>query len=131
MPKKLGWLAVPHFLMHEELANALVPGGGQPSHQLGLQCCVLVPFWWRGGNILHLRSVPVIQLRNDVAVLCSLAGNGPRLERTIRPEAWARTAEVRRSPGKWLLPEGCLQVPSSFVGVTNVVVCIAVSFTPL
>jgi hypothetical protein len=75
MPKKLGRLAVPHFLMHEELVNALVPGDGQPSHQLGLQCCVLVPFWWRGDNILHLRSVPVIQLRYDVAVLRSLAGN--------------------------------------------------------
>jgi hypothetical protein len=61
--EKMRHLAVAHLLERKELADAFLPLGGAPPHELGPQRGVGVSFRWRGDDILYFRCVPLGQLK--------------------------------------------------------------------
>jgi hypothetical protein len=60
MSQKLRRLVVSH-LERKELMNALLSGGEEPPDELGPQRGIRVSFG-RGGDVFHLRGIPVVQL---------------------------------------------------------------------
>jgi hypothetical protein len=71
VPQKLGRFTVAHLLEPMELADALLPRGGQPPHELCPQLGVGVLIRRSGDSVFYLRGVPEFQMRNDVAELGS------------------------------------------------------------
>jgi hypothetical protein len=100
--QELGWLTIAHLLGRKQLADALASQWGQPTHQLGPQCGVTVPFGRRDDDVLDLLGISVVQLRDDMKEFSGLApdtGQGKlRLGRSAQ-NGGSRTATLDTSAG--------------------------------
>jgi hypothetical protein len=91
-----------HLLCRKQLWDVLTSRGGQPTHQLRPQCAVRVPFGPRDDDVLDLRGISVVQLRDDVKEFsCFAADDGQEKLRLGLGEPHSRPlcSEWRESHG--------------------------------
>jgi hypothetical protein len=78
--EKLIWFVVAHLLLHEGLTDAFLARGGQPPHQLRLQCLLRLSLRPERNDVFHNRCMPMIKLRHGVVKLGPLDSDGCRLK---------------------------------------------------
>jgi hypothetical protein len=74
VPQELRWLMVAH-LERKELVDVLLSRGGQPPHELGLQCGVGALLGQGDDDVLQFYGSLVVQLRDNVEELGLLAAD--------------------------------------------------------
>jgi hypothetical protein len=109
MPEKLRRFAVSHLFERKELVNAMLSGGGEPPDELVPQRGVSVSFWRGGDDVLNLRGVPVVQLRDNLVKHGRLAADARQEELRLglgEPHSWSfgpergsRTATLEAAAG--------------------------------